>query len=108
MKFGVCLDGMIIADDESDVESHLDEVMTELLRLDAEDCSIDTDLGAHRVTLAVAVEAGNPLEAVDQASGFIRAAIHAAGGATPDWPSADHGAWAIRLIGVRSGELVNT
>jgi hypothetical protein len=106
VKYGVCLEGTIRASSDEDVESHLDQVMTELLELQAEDPSIDVALDERRVSLAVAVEASNPLEAIDRASSFIRAAIHAAGGATPDWPTADDGAWSIRLIGVRSGELV--
>lgn len=106
MKFGVCLEGAIVANTDDELEMHLDEVMAQLLTLDAEDASIDLDLAAQRVNLALTVDAGNPLEAIAQASGFIRTAIHAAGGATPDWPPADAGVWAIRLIGVRSGELV--
>lgn len=106
MKFGVCLEGAIRAKSDEDVESHLDEVMAELQKLDAGDPSIDVDLDQRRVVLAVAVDAPNPLAAIDRASSFIRSAIHAAGGATPDWPSAEDGVWAIRLIGVRSGELI--
>lgn len=108
LKFGVCLIGDIIAESDKDVEAHLDEVMSELLALDAEDPSIDVDLSERRVTLAVTVDAPNPLEAIDKASGFIRTAIHAAGGATPDWPAPDAGAWGIRLVRVQSGELVGT
>lgn len=106
MKFGVCLEGRITATSDEEIESHLDEVMAELLNLGAGDPSIDVDLDEHRVALAVAVDAPNPLDAIGLASSFIRSAIHAAGGVTPDWPSADAGVWAIRLIGVRSGELV--
>ena len=93
VKFGVCLEGAIRAESDQDVESHLDEVMDELLKVDAGDPSIDVDLDKRRVFLAIVVEAPNPLAAIDQSSSFIRSAIHAAGGATPDWPSAEDGVW---------------
>jgi hypothetical protein len=106
LKFAVCLEGTIVAKSDVDVERHLDQVMAELLEIGADDPSIDVDLGAQRVDLAVAVDAANPLDAANTASALIRTAIHAAGGATPDWPAADVGAWAIRLMAVRSGELI--
>lgn len=106
MNFAVRLRGTIVASSDQAVESHLDDFMKELLHLRAEDPSIDVDLSTRAVDLSVLVRAANPLEAVIHASGFIRSAIHAAGGATPDWPGAQADAWAIRLVSVRSDELI--
>ncbi len=84
------------------IERHLDLVMDELETLDARDPSISVDLADGEVTMSVVVEAANPVDAVGLASGLLRTAIHAAGGATPDWPEPFHEAWAIRLTGVQS------
>ena len=104
MKFVVSLEGAI--DDRAAgralVEEHLDGVMDELELLGAQDPSIDLDLEGGTVTLGVMVEAANPLLAVMQASGTLRTAIHAAGAATPDWPSPQAEVCSIQLLGVHS------
>jgi hypothetical protein len=88
------------------IETHLDAVMEELLHLGAEDTTIDLDLSRQVIEFAVQVSAVNPLGAAAQASGLLRSAIHAAGGATPDWPDPDdETAWQIQLVSVHS-ELV--
>lgn len=111
VRFVVSLVGRITVSDETGadvtdgrdelIEEHLDQVMDELYNLGAADPSID--LSDDIVEFAVLVEAANPLGAVSIASGLLRTAIHAAKGATPDWPtSPDHGAWAVSLVSVRS------
>lgn len=119
MKFVVELDGRItvsdgdgnvVVDANKIIEEHLDQVMEELIHLGAMDPSIDVDLTVDEaggaVAFSVMVEAGNPIGAASQASGLLRTAIHAAGGATPDWPGPHEEVWACRLIGMRS-ELVD-
>jgi hypothetical protein len=104
--FVVDLDGNPVADDEHVIEAHLDQVMDELLDLDAQDPSIDLDRAAsNEVAFSVLVEAVNPLDAVNEASGLLRTAIHAASGATPDWPGPSDKEWAVTLVSV-STELI--
>ena len=83
------------------IEDHLDQVMEELDNIGATDPSIE--LTGDVVEFTIMVGARNPLGAVSQASGLLRTAIHAAEGATPDWPtSPDGGVWAVELVSVRS------
>lgn len=111
MKFKVELEAMIFVPASSDVrevvETHLDEVMSELVGLSTEDASIELDLTPDipEVTFSVVVESSNPLAAAHQASGLIRGAIHGAGGYTPDWPGAHDDAWAVTLTGVSSSRV---
>lgn len=95
-----------VFDPASVLEAHFDQVMDELLKLNAVDPSIDASLAAATVTFSVVVEAVNPIAAVEEASGVVRTAVHAAGGGTPDWPSSYDGAWGVRLVGVGSRELL--
>lgn len=87
------------------LEEALDRVMSEFLRLEVADPSIDATLTAGTVTFTVTVEAANPVEAVNQASMIVRSAIHAAGGGTPDWPGPVVGDWAARLVRVGSSDV---
>lgn len=89
-------------DDDVVVEQHLDMVMDELCTLGAVDPDIALDLGDYTVTLTATINAPNPVAAVQEASTLFRTAIHAAGGATPDWPDAFAEAWAIRLTSVQA------
>ncbi len=97
-----------VTDIDAAVEAHLDQVMEELVALNAADADIELDAtDGYQVAFSVVVDAPNPIEAIPEASGLIRSAIHAAGGNTPDWPDAHDDAWAVRLIKVRSAELVS-
>jgi hypothetical protein len=116
IKFSVSLEGTVIVtpefdgelfDESATIEAHLDAVMDELLKLDAEDPSIEASVEEGSVAFSVVVEAPNPVEAVTTASGFLRTAIHAAGGGTPDWPSPYAERWAVRLVRGGSRELVD-
>lgn len=91
------------------IESHLDDVMEELDNLGTVDPSIELDLTkAHaEVTFQLMVKAANPIGAASQASGLLRTAIHAAHGATPDWPGPQDERWYVRLLSMRS-ELLDT
>lgn len=110
VEFAVELRGCISIQGSSDrsadaaiIEKHLDQVMEELMVLDAQDPSIELDLtNDNEVTFSLAVEVPNPVSAVEIASGLLRTAIHAAGGGTPDWPNIDDEAWSIQLLGISS------
>lgn len=114
MNFLVALDCLVTISDEAGeapdvlIEDHLDEVMEEMERLGAGDPSIDLDLTCGKVGFSVLVLADNPLDAVDAASSVVRSAIHAAGGATPNWPDVNDRAWAVKLVAVRSEPVAET
>ena len=76
----------------SDIPGELDQVMTELLALEActdgvADSAIGLDLATMTAEISVSVEADSPEAAIATAMGSIRTAIHAAGGSTAGWPS---------------------
>lgn len=90
MKYEVLFEGYV-RDNEgqilpSDVlEAHFDEVMEELLRLNVEDAAVSGALARGIVEVSVTVEADDVDKAQGVGNGVIRAAIHAADGATPGW-----------------------
>lgn len=110
MDFVVALDCIItvsdsdgeVDDTDAIIEAHLDEVMNEMMALGTRDPSIELDLTTGQVSFSVLVESANPIGAAAAASGFVRTAIHAAGGATPDWPGPTHEAWAVQWMALRS------
>ncbi|XRQ09505.1 hypothetical protein ACN3XK_00905 [Actinomadura welshii] len=76
-----------------DVHAHGERVMEELLRLedcnsDFTDSAVSTDAEASilRVELLI-LNTADPTAALARALDLIRTAAHAAGGATPSWPS---------------------
>ena len=70
-----------------DLESFLDGVLEELLRLDAvEDSTLSASLARRVVTIMVTVDAPSPEGGAAIGMTAIRTAFHAAGAATPDWP----------------------
>lgn len=93
--------GQRVPDEEQVLESHLDAVMEELTRLEARDPAVDMDLSDNSVVMSIMVQAPNPVDAVSKASGFLRSAIHAAGGSTPDWPGQYDKAWEVMLVSLR-------
>jgi hypothetical protein len=74
------------AGDLSGLERLLDVVMEELVKLDVTDPSIGGTLSDGDIEFSLAVEADTLEKATMSAFGTIRAAIHAAEGATPGWP----------------------
>ena len=72
--------------------AQIDGVMQALLHLEEvdqrlSDSSVSLDLGEMRVVIEVDVAGDDYQEGVGHAFGAIRTAIHAAGGATPEWSS---------------------
>ena len=97
VRFNVVDDG---PDATGDLESFFDRVIEELLRLDAvEDSTISASLAKKTVTIMVTIDAPSPEGAVAIGMSAIRAAFHAAGAATPDWPLFDE-------LSIGAGELV--
>lgn len=109
--YRVVLVGTVHGLERAELDYHLDQVMEELLQLEsadpaAADPSLDVDFSTATVRMAVSIEAPDPIKATNAASGFIRSAIHAAGGATPDWPTVDGLKWALELTSLEAGQLV--
>jgi len=97
VRFSVADDG---PDIPSDLESFFDRVMEELLRLDTvEDSTISASLAKRTVTIMVTIDAPSPEAAAAIGMSAIRAAFHAAGAATPDWPLFDE-------LSIGAGELI--
>lgn len=72
--------------DLSSLEKQLDAVMEELVKLNVIDPSIGATLSDGTIEVSLGAE-GDTLEAALQSAfGDIRTAIHAAEGATPNWP----------------------
>jgi hypothetical protein len=72
--------------DPDRLEMQLDRVMEELIRLGVEDPAIGGTLSTGEVEISITVEAESLEDAVPKAMTALRAAIHAADGATPGWP----------------------
>lgn len=89
------------------IETHLDAVMEEFLKIKALDPGIDLD--HNRVTFSILVEATDPDDAIRIASPLVRSAIHGAGGSTPDWPDSDNHAWSVEqtTLSVQVAELIS-
>lgn len=85
-RFGVTKDGP--ASTSEDLESFLDQVLEELLRLEGvEDSTMTASLADRTVTIMVTVDTALPELATYVGMSAIRAAFHAAGASTPDWPT---------------------
>ena len=80
------------AEDRDSLVAQVDGFMQALLDLEEvdqrlSDSNVILDLGEMRVVIEVDVAGDDYQECVSHALGAIRTAIHAAGGATPKWPS---------------------
>jgi hypothetical protein len=82
---------LIAADDHDNLESSIDRIMEELVRL-AEvnprisDPNIGADLAAGEIEFSLTVNAAEQ-DVMKEAVTAIRTAIHAAGQGTPGWPA---------------------
>ena len=85
MLFNVAVQVRFIGD-LSGLETLLDVVMEELVKLDVTDPSIGGTLSDGDIEFSLAVEAETLEKATASVFGIIRTAIHAAGGGTPGWP----------------------
>ena len=75
------------------LEDAADRLMEQLLALEGAECgthsaAVSVDLGEHEITIEVGVDESDLNVATAVARSCIRAAIHATGGATPDWDRA--------------------
>lgn len=97
VRFNVTENGPSTAED---LESFLDGVIEELLRLDGiEDSTVSASLSKRIVTIMVTVDAPSPEGAAAIGMTSIRTAFHAAGAATPDWPTFHDLAIGTDLVG---------
>jgi hypothetical protein len=79
--------------DRNQLEVAAGKLMEQLLALEDAGCGIHSsavsaDLGASRVAVEVSIDAESEKVALSVAQSCMRAAIHAAGGATSDWEKA--------------------
>ncbi len=73
---------------QENLEQFLDRVMEELLTLDnVEDPTLTATLARGRFSIMLTVEADLPENAAVVGMAAIRTAFHAAGAATPNWPT---------------------
>jgi hypothetical protein len=86
---------------DEDIHQNAERVMVELVKLSDTGLILDGSTGADsissEVTISVTVEANSLGDGVNAAITAMRNAIHAAGNATPGWPS--HRAWMDGLVG---------
>lgn len=80
--------------DDAPLDEQADLVMDELLKLEEcnplyRDSGAAVDLDEQVVTLEIAVDTDDMAHALKQAISAFRTAVHAIGGATPDWPTGD-------------------
>lgn len=89
--------------------AHLDRVMQALLALEGDqvhDSDMSVDFAAMTVTLRVLAQGESETAAALLADSVMRAAIHAAEGATPGWQSVLPSSW--EPVGAVQRELVPT
>lgn len=94
----------------TNLEAVADDVMTALLSLEQvdpllSDSAIALDLSKKEIEISVSSECAAIEDGVRHAMAAIRTAIHAAGGATPEWPDTD-ASETVRLWSVQHEELV--
>ena len=105
MTYTIRYDGIVVAGDgnaPANLEAQLDLVMEELLHLEVADASIGAVETTGAVEITVTVAADTLEDALNHGSAAIRAAIHAAGGATPGWSIE----W-CEVVGRKNDELVD-
>lgn len=77
--------------DEDAFNRFLDAVQDELLKLDSvSDPTVSASLTNRTISILLTVDADSPESLVAVAMGAIRTAFHAAGAATPNWPTKDN------------------
>lgn len=111
MKYQVSLCGTATVEDlapgldVADVlEAHLVDVMDHLVELEDGDAALsDADMSAGlavgRVEISIVVDADSIEGAAAAGMVAIRCAVHAAGGYTPGWETAQPATWALELEG---------
>ncbi len=85
MRFSVVV-GLLITGPIDSLEGALDEVMDELVKLNAIDPSISAELDKAQVEVSLALDADTLAEAATAGLGTVRTALHAAELHTPIWP----------------------
>lgn len=97
MRFGAIFEGKATGNWTADeLESHLEAVLDELMEnRDAIDPTLSATLTKGDFVIEFEVGADTFQEAQDKILLLVRSAIHAAGGATPDWPASTTSKWEI-------------
>lgn len=108
MKFRVTLDGIIASsngDIGESVRQVLDVAMEELNGLGARNAAIDLNHQTGEIVITCAVEAPDPVAAVQPASDNIRLALQKAEIGTHEWPATDDSHWTVEWINSRAEAL---
>jgi hypothetical protein len=109
MKFRVTLDGRIAASSGSiddAARAALATAMGELNGLGARNAAIDLDAKTGAISISCAVEADDPVAAVQPASDNIRIALSEGKIGTPAWPAIADPHWTVEFINSRAEALV--
>ena len=109
MKFRVTLEGRLTSSSgtlDSDARSALAIAMKELNGLGARNAAIELDSATGAITITCAVEATDPVRAVQPASDNIRLALYEGNIGTPEWPDADDPRWRVEFINSRAEALI--
>lgn len=112
MRFRVALDGRIVSTSGTlgdDARVALGTAMDELNKLGAAagNAAIELTMATGEIMLTCAVEADDPVSAVQPASHNIYLALHTANIATPHWPGPDDSHWRVEFISSRAEALVD-
>jgi hypothetical protein len=81
---------VVLADSEADLGDAIDQVTDQLAVIDERtpellDYAVSSDAANNTAVFEVTVDADDEMEALAGAVSWVRAAIHATGGATPGW-----------------------
>jgi hypothetical protein len=111
MRFRVTLDGHFISTSgELDEEAReaLGVAMDELNKLGAAagNAAIELTMASGEIMLTCAIEADDPVAAVQPASDNIYLALNKANIGTPNWPGIDDPHWRVEFINSRAEALV--
>lgn len=90
---------LVFADFEADdLESVFENVADCMADMDDMDADAAVNLEERTVEMSMSIQCERVEEAADRALTAVRAAVHAAGGSTPDWDKViDHQAMEMRL-----------
>lgn len=109
MKFRVSLDGRLSStsgDIDDAARAALALAMTELNKLGARNAAINLNSQTGAITISCAVEASDPVVAVQPASDNIRLALHTGEIGTSSWPGPSDPTWRVEFINSRADAVL--
>jgi hypothetical protein len=96
---------VILGDPDADLGEAIDQVTDQLALIDETtpallDYAVSSDATDNTVLFEVTVDADDEMEALAGAVSWVRAAIHATGGATPNWSVGGVGSVSVEPLAV--------